>query len=367
MTTLLEIRENIKRIYSRYSQYILAAAKFLLAAAAISMVGEATGYSRAVTGALPTLILALFCAVIPSGGMCAVIGAVILVQLYVLSVLALALAAVIFLLIFLLYFRFSPRDGVLIVLTPVCLRLGIPYVVPMAAGLLLSPSAALSIAFGLVVHFAISFISQNETVLSSVDSDTLVESSQTIIGGIFANPTMLVMIAAFSVCVLLVYYVRRMRVAYAWSAAIAAGAVAQLILLLIGDVIYDTNFSIALVFLGMIVSVAICSGLAFFFFNLDYSRIEQVQFEDDDYYYYVKAVPKVSLRTRERTVKTISRTMRRHDAPASRGGRGAQMQSDDDRDGYDEYEDYGDDADAYRGDGGCAEDYTVYDEEENHG
>lgn len=32
--------------------------------------------------------------------------------------------------------------------------------------------------------------------------------------------------------------------------------------------------------------------LEVFFFSVDYSRTENVQFEDDEYYYYVKAVPK---------------------------------------------------------------------------
>ena len=35
----------------------------------------------------------------------------------------------------------------------------------------------------------------------------------------------------------------------------------------------------------------------FFIFNVDYLRIENVQFEDEDYYYYVKAVPKVMVYT----------------------------------------------------------------------
>ena len=30
----------------------------------------------------------------------------------------------------------------------------------------------------------------------------------------------------------------------------------------------------------------------FFFFSVDYTCTEYVQFEDDDYYYYVKAVPR---------------------------------------------------------------------------
>ena len=46
--------------------------------------------------------------------------------------------------------------------------------------------------------------------------------------------------------------------------------------------------------------------IVYLFFNMDYSRIESVQFEDDDYYYYVKAVPKVTVSDSLRTVKTIS-------------------------------------------------------------
>jgi len=37
--------------------------------------------------------------------------------------------------------------------------------------------------------------------------------------------------------------------------------------------------------------------VSFFARNLDYNRIERVQFEDDEYYYYVKAVPKKTLAT----------------------------------------------------------------------
>ena len=43
-----------------------------------------------------------------------------------------------------------------------------------------------------------------------------------------------------------------------------------------------------------------------FFFSVDYSRTENVQFEDDEYYYYVKAVPKVGVQMPEKQVKHIT-------------------------------------------------------------
>ncbi len=40
-------------------------------------------------------------------------------------------------------------------------------------------------------------------------------------------------------------------------------------------------------------------------FNVDYSRAEYLQYEDDEYYYYVKAIPKMRISRPERSVKTI--------------------------------------------------------------
>jgi hypothetical protein len=39
---------------------------------------------------------------------------------------------------------------------------------------------------------------------------------------------------------------------------------------------------------------------------LDYSRIEKLQFEDDDYNYYVTAIPKIQLTEKTLEVKRIT-------------------------------------------------------------
>ena len=41
----------------------------------------------------------------------------------------------------------------------------------------------------------------------------------------------------------------------------------------------------------------------FFIFNVDYRKSEYLQFEDDGYYYYVKAIPKISVRNYDRKRK----------------------------------------------------------------
>ena len=56
--------------------------------------------------------------------------------------------------------------------------------------------------------------------------------------------------------------------------------------------------------------VAIFAGVViqFIFMNLDYARTENVQFEDDEYYYYVKAVPKKMIAKEEKVVKHFGNT-----------------------------------------------------------
>ncbi len=58
--------------------------------------------------------------------------------------------------------------------------------------------------------------------------------------------------------------------------------------------------------IGNIAAVVIGFIMEFFLFSVDYSRTERLQFEDDEYYYYVKAIPKISVTAPEKTVKHIN-------------------------------------------------------------
>lgn len=326
MTTLLEIREYMKSIYSRYSQVMTMAAKFFITLIAVILIGNRIGYNETVSGALVAVVVSLLSSLIPWGGICAILGLVILLNLWAVSMEVAAVGAVIFLLIFLLYFRFSPGDGVLLVLTPICCACGIPYVMPLAAGLLCTPAAAVPVSFGYLLYYFIHFVSANSASLTGGSGEEALNSVTFLADGVFRNPTMIVMIVAGIAAVILVYYVRRLRIANAWLIASGAGALVELVILIIGGIRYDTEINIGFAILGEFLSLAICLVLTFLFFNLDYSRTESLQFEDDDYYYYVKAVPKVSLQTRERTVKKINQTrrVREDDYPEDSYGDGYQ-------------------------------------------
>ena len=123
---------------------------------------------------------------------------------------------------------------------------------------------------------------------------------------VFQSKEMWVVIVAFIICFLLVYTLRRQAMDHAWKIAIGAGAVANVILIVIGDIALGVHTSYVSLIAGNIAAVVIGLVLELFFFSVDYARSENLQYEDDEYYYYVKAVPKLSVATPEKTVKRIN-------------------------------------------------------------
>ncbi|MBQ6786515.1 MAG: hypothetical protein IJO85_02205 [Lachnospiraceae bacterium] len=305
MTNLLVLREQLKRFYGKYEVYITPALKFLLAFVSFAMINQTIGYMSALNSMAIVLILALLCSFLPMNLTVVLAAGVALAHLYAFSLECAVVALAVFLLMFILYFRFSPKDTVVVLLTPLFFILKIPYVVPIAMGLIGTPASAVSVACGVIVYYVIGYMSESASVLNTFDAEGAVEKFRYIIDGVLGNKTMLMVVAAFAVTIIVVYFIRRLSVDYAWTIAIITGALVDILILLFGDLMFNTNVSIVGLIFGSVISVLLIKVLEFFVFNVDYSRTEMVQFEDDEYYYYVKAVPKNTVATPEKRVKTI--------------------------------------------------------------
>ncbi len=93
---------------------------------------------------------------------------------------------------------------------------------------------------------------------------------------------------------------------YAWRIAVIVGGVSYILVILAGDFCFDVTVSMIPMIISTAVSVLIGFVLEFFVFGGDYSRTERLEYEDDEYYYYVKAVPKAVVATSERSIKKIN-------------------------------------------------------------
>src|SRR5699024_9826964 len=146
----------------------------------------------------------------------------------------------------------------------------------------------------------------NAGVLTNDSTVDLVQKYTQIIQSVVFNQTMMVMAVACALGILVVYLIRRLSMDYAWGVAIAAGAVAQLLVIFMGDFLFSVSVPVIPMIFGLAVSCLLAVIYNFFIFSVDYTRTEYVQFEDDDYYYYVKAVPKMTVATPEFKVQKIN-------------------------------------------------------------
>ena len=121
-----------------------------------------------------------------------------------------------------------------------------------------------------------------------------------------SSKEMWLMVIAGIICIILVYTIRRAAMAHAWKAASVAGALAYLIVATAGGSVLSVKTSTTTLFVGAVVAVVIGLVLEIIFFAVDYSKCESLQFEDDEYYYYVKAVPKFNMTMQEVKIKKIS-------------------------------------------------------------
>ena len=296
MSSLLELREKLRDIYSKGEVYLTPLFKFILALVSLLAINGNIGYMDRISGnIIIPLIVALMCSFMPMNFIVLFGALFICLNAYAISIECGIVALAVFLLMFILYFRFSARDTIMVALLPLMFMLKIPYIIPIAVGLLCTPLSVVSVACGTVAYYMVLFFKENAQTIIDLDTEEAVGKFRFVIDGLIGNQEMLIVLIAFSVIVVIVYVIRRLSIEHAWTIAICVGGVVGTTILLIGDLSFDTHISLLALILGMIVSLLLAVVLQFFAFNVDYSRTEYVQFEDDEYYYYVKAVPKNSV------------------------------------------------------------------------
>lgn len=307
MTVLLEFRERIRGFYGKYEIYLLPVIKFLVAFSAFSMINYRIGYMERLNSLSLLLILALVCSILPTAVMLLSAGALITLHLYALSMPACVIMAVLLAVMYLLYFRFTPHAAYNALLAPMAFVLGIPYALPAVNGLLQQPVSVIPTACGVIAYYFVEGLAANETGLKAVGEDEdLLGRFQEIIKQLAGNREMYLTLAIFVATAVVVYVIRRLSVDYAWTVAIVVGMLMQYIGFFAGYLEIGQSSMTMRLTVGCAVSVLLLLVIQFFCFNLDYMRTERVQFEDDEYYYYVKAVPKRYVPAKAKTVKKIS-------------------------------------------------------------
>ena len=294
MTKLREIRLQVVIFLNKFEAYLIPAGKFILAMIVFCTLNATFGFNDKIAKFPLALILGLFCSFMPLNMIVILAALLTLLHAYAISIEFALVLLVVYLIMFLLFFRFSPKDTMAVILTPLCFIFKIPYVIPMSFGLVGSTSSAISVACGTIVYYVLNYMVRASKVFEESGEEDIVTRLRALLEGLLKYKEMLVCAVAFAAVVLVVYTIRRMSINYAWTIAMIVGALTGILVILVGDVMYKTDISIFGLIFGTIIACGVVRVIQFLIFDVDYSRTEKVQFEDDDYYYYVKAVPKIT-------------------------------------------------------------------------
>ncbi|MBO4902127.1 MAG: hypothetical protein J5518_04985 [Lachnospiraceae bacterium] len=307
MTNILVIKEQIIKYYARFEIYITPVLKFLVMLISLIAINANVGYMTKLKNPAIVLIIALLSSFLPVNVMIVLAALVIVAHMYALSMSCAAVVGLVFLIMFVLYFRFTPKEAIAVLITPICFVLKIPYLVPLAMGFLGGPLSCISVACGTIAFYIMHNVKKSSEQMGGGEGvENALTGFRYVIDTIIKDRTMILLTIAFCITIVVVYLIRRLRVNYSWYIALGFGAVVNILVILIGAVSTDADVSAIGVIFGTIISAGLVLVLQFFIHNLDYSRTEYVQFEDDEYYYYVKAIPKISMEAPQNKVRRIN-------------------------------------------------------------
>ena len=306
MNRLFEIKGYLSRFYTKYSHIVDKAIKFVVALLAFTFINQNIGFSEIISNPLMAIILSVICMLLPSPITVVLVTIATLIQMLTLSTAAVVVSGLLFVIMYGFYVRYAPGKAIIILLVPIAFMLQVPVALPIVLGLIGSPICILPISMGTIVYYLIDYVKSNSTILETVGEEGIVEQVASYAQHILVNREMWCSIIAFAICLLLVYNVRRMSVDYSWEIAIIAGTLGNINAMAYGYILMDIQLSYISLIVGSVVAVIIAFIVKFFVFAVDYTRTERLQYEDDEYYYYVKAVPKSSVAIPEKTVKRIN-------------------------------------------------------------
>ncbi len=293
LRNLMTFRNAARRFYLKYQFLIELVLKFILAFEAYDRIVTALNYSPmlgrgviklgfGVAGAiLPPIITVVLCICVAG------------YEVFAGSPIMALLALVVFVVIYCFAARFSGKYAYAIVAIPLLVHYNLHYLIALLLGITATPVAIFPAIVGVITYYIFGAIKNSITGDKISSLDEVLDLYQRFMTDIFANKEMIVVAAVFAAVIIIMWAVRRIHFDYSFEVTIFLGGLLMAVGHIVSGNFVDITVPASRVIIGVVFSVLMTYVIQFFLMILNYSGTESVQFEDDDYYYFVKAVPKL--------------------------------------------------------------------------
>lgn len=251
-----------------------------------------------------TICGAILTTVAPPGIFMALAAIIACFYISIASVETALVVFIFFFLLFVFYVRIFPKESLVIPAMLAAYFFKIPYVVPIFAALYIGVRALVPVGAAVFIWsnaYLLKGMAEiapraDFTPLGMLDSAiNLYEYIQTSVTG--NGWTFVAVVFCFAVIV--GWVISHLFADYEREMAIAATGIVIILGLLIAVFAANAQVSIVGTILGTVISCGIVYVVQSMDFVLDYNSAQRVKFQDDNYFYYVKAVPKIKVNNRE--------------------------------------------------------------------
>lgn len=299
MDSVYIMKAKVLDLYAEQSRWVDMALKFILGLCVFFYIDKNMGYMAMLAKGFIPVVLAIGCAFAPLTLMVILAAGVIIAHSFALSYGLAAMVGGIFLVMFIVYFQYTSKQVLVLMLTPVAFVLNLPFAIPIAFGLLGNPFSAIPVCCGVLVYYLLEAIKVSADTFAGVTGTDMLAPMITFAKEFALNKEMWLMMAVMSISIIVVSAARRFAIPYSWKIAMFAGVLTNILTSAVIASVLEVENSLGSVMLGSFVGILIGLILEIFFFAVEYRKTEHLMFDDDDYYYYVTAVPKILIEEEE--------------------------------------------------------------------
>ena len=287
---------KISYIFKKHETKLMPMLKFLAGMFVFMRLG-ALGGSVSMGRVMALSIVCSLVTMVASPGLFLVMmGAVSCLYISMVSIEAALFAFVAFFLIFVFYVRIFPKESLLIPIMLIAYLFKIPYIVPIVAGLYFGLRSIGAVAITVFLQNSKSTLFDIMEMAPKTDFDLMgmldnfIKIMEMLSQNISYN--WIFVAGVFALSSISAWVVNNLFINHERIVAIGVSGIVMVVGIMIVNIMFSAGASIIGAIVGTAVSCVIVYFVTAFDFVLDYSKTEYVKFQDDNYMYYVKAVPK---------------------------------------------------------------------------
>jgi hypothetical protein len=248
--------------------------------------------------------IVLVCTFIPMTYAFPVFGLIYFVYLMTISRDAAVLSIIVMLLFYIIYKRNFSKYGYMTILSVALMQTPLSVMVPILIGMIAGPMGITPMLMGIFLYYYGTAV--NTVMEEAARNVGTYQVYQLVVDAMISNKEILLCLVCFLVTLLIMWRLYHARISYAWQVSIPIAGIAYAVIYLYGGFLLGCNVSVVNVITSFALSVVILEVIQFFRGILDYSRAEDLEYEDDEYHYYVKVVPKITVSEEEINIKKIN-------------------------------------------------------------